>query len=331
MRDVTSVVDLPYVVAIDAGGTHTRVGCFGPDGTLLGVAAGNGGSPNHNDDGAQQVSTTVRRAINGAGLDPAAALGVGAGVAGFGFGARALSADGFLDLPELACPKLLVNDAVIAHRGALLGRPGVIVVAGTGSMILGITDSGEQIPSGHLEHYAGGARHLVFDAVQQLLLGRAVEQDAELVAAVLDHWQVPTVAALRRRLVDQSEADRNEVKRKYGALAPIITGAVDRSPLAATAVSALATRTAEGVRLLAPLIGTDPVPVTLTGSLATSAGFVSRFDAAVGQEGPAITLVPAALDPLRGAALMAYELIGLTVDEALVNRLGTATARPVPA
>jgi len=306
----------PYVIAIDAGGTHTRVGCFGPDATLLGSATGRGGSPNHNHDGAQRIGETVRRAIAESGLDPAAAQCVSAGVAGCGLGEReAADPDIFLDLPELGCPKILVNDAVIAHRGALLGRPGVIVVGGTGSMILAITEAGEQIESGRLEHYAGGARHLVFDAIQRILLGRAGDQDAGLVGAILDHWQVATIGDLRRRMVDQDGLDRNEVKRKYGDLAPLITGAADSSPLAAAAVATLATKTADGVRLLSPLIGTDPVAVALVGSVATADAFVERFAAAVAQESPSITIVPAALDPLRGAALMAYEQIGWTTAD----------------
>jgi|GEM_PF-596541 glucosamine kinase len=342
LRHVIIADRTPFVVAVDAGGTHTRVGCFAVDGVLLGSATGPGGSPNHNHDGTEQVAATIGRAISSAGLDPAAALAVGAGVAGFGFGARPQDADGFLDLAGSGCPKVLVNDAVIAHRGALLGRPGVIVVAGTGSMILGITQSGEQIPSGSLEHYAGGARHLVFDAIRRILLGHAGGPDAALLTAVLDHWRVSSIGQLRRAIVDQAELDRNEVKRKYGELAPVITGAVDSSPLAAASVDALAVRTADGVRLLAPLIGTDPVPVVLIGSLATARGFADRFEGALigevaqgmGQEDPAITVVPAALDPLRGAALLAYELAGLPVDEALLAQLGSPGAvgtEPLPA
>lgn len=321
----------PFVVAIDAGGTHTRVGSFGTDGTLLGSAFGSGGGPNHNDDAAEQVSATVRRCLTQAALDPAAALGVAAGVAGVGFGARTDLLDSFLDLPDLACPKLVVNDAVIAHRGALLGRPGVIVVAGTGSMVLGITEAGAQIPSGGLEHYAGGARHLVFDALHRVLLGDAVAEDAELVRAILGHWEVPTIVELRQRMVDQATGDRQEVKRKYGALAPLITGAVDTSPLAAAAVAALATRTAHGVRLLAPLVGTDPVMVALAGSVAEAPGFVARFEVAVRQQDPVIALVPPALDPLRGAALMAYELTTVALDEPLIARLTDGAGQPVPA
>jgi glucosamine kinase len=323
--DVTTAVQRSihsrFVVAIDAGGTHTRVGCFGLDGSLLGSATGTGGGPNHNDDAAAQVSAAVGRAIAVANLDPADAAAVAAGVAGFGFGERADLAGSFLDLAGLSCPTMMVNDAVIAHRGALLGLPGVIIVAGTGSMILGITASGEQIPSGLLGHYAGGARHLVFDAMHRVLLDTAADDDADLIRLILEHWQVADVSDLRRRMVDLNEVDRNEVKRRYGALAPVVMSAADTSPLAAAAVAALAGRTADGVRLLAPLIGTDPVEVALAGSLATAPAFVRRLESQLCQDATKTRIVPPALDPLQGAAVIAYELAAVPVDDGMIARL----------
>jgi glucosamine kinase len=57
----------------------------------------------------------------------------------------------FFEGATLICPRQVVNDAVIAHRGALAGAPGVIVVAGTGSMIAAITDDGTVLESGRVE------------------------------------------------------------------------------------------------------------------------------------------------------------------------------------
>ena len=108
-------------------------------------------------------------------LEPADAVGMAAGMAAIhrvgsdrGSGVNDW-AERYLSLPSLTCPRTIVNDAVTAHRGALLGRPGVIVVAGTGSMILAITEDGRQVESGQLQHYAGGARHLVLGTLQLIL------------------------------------------------------------------------------------------------------------------------------------------------------------------
>jgi len=63
----------------------------------------------------------------------------------------------FFQVPGLACERLILNDAVVALRGALVGGPGIIVVAGSGSMILAIDDEGFEVESGQFEHYAGAA------------------------------------------------------------------------------------------------------------------------------------------------------------------------------
>src|SRR4051794_19104292 len=185
----------PFVIAVDAGGTHTRVGCFGLDGTLLSVSHGRGGSPNHNDDAAENVASTLITALESAGLDPADAVGLAAGMAGIsrtgsnrGNGLNDW-ADGYFTMASLDCPRTIVNDAVIAHRGALVGEPGVIVVAGTGSMILAITEDATEIESGQFEHYAGAARHLVFDVMHRILSPATDLEGDELVPRILDHWQ----------------------------------------------------------------------------------------------------------------------------------------------
>lgn len=40
------------------------------------------------------------------------------------------------------CLKQHVNDAVVAHSGALLKDPGIIVISGTGSIIYALTEEG---------------------------------------------------------------------------------------------------------------------------------------------------------------------------------------------
>ena len=120
--------------------------------------------------------------------------------------------------------------------------------------------------------------------------------------------------------------DYNDVKRRYGGLAPAITAAVDDSPLADAAVTRLAEKTAVGVRLLAPLISTSAVPVALAGALATSAEFADRITRLLtASSEPSITIASAALDPLGGAALMALQSVGVAITPELVRRLQVST------
>lgn len=308
------------MIAVDAGGTHTRVACFGLDGTALSAATGGGGSRDHDDDAARNVTDALTRCLDSAQLDPADAVGLAAGMAavhrvGSNQGDSASEwTEAYFALPGLACPRVIVNDAVTAHRGALLGQPGVIVVAGTGSMILASTETGLEVESGEFEHYAGGARHLVFDAIQQVVAGAAGPADADLVDAMLAHWEATDLDRLRYTLLGMAALDRNDVKRRYGAFAPTITALADRSPIADRALRRLTDKTARGVGVLTPLFAADPVSVSTTGSLATDPDFAARLADSLADQ-PRVRLVPAALGPLAGAALLAYEAAGLVDDQ----------------
>ena len=324
-----TIEDDRFVIAADAGGTFSRVGCFSLDGRLLSSAMGEGGSPYHQgDDAAANVADTTVRALAGGGLDAANAVGLVAGLAmvsrpgsNQGDGDNDWARD-FFRVPGLKCERIIVNDAVVAHRGALLGKPGVMVVAGTGSMVLAIDEAGNEVESGQFEHYAGAARHLVFEAVQLILTGSATTADADFVAAVARYWDAEDVTSLRRVLLGLTGTDPMEVRHRYGKLAPVVTGAADTSPLADRALRHLADRTARGVRLLAPLVGDEIVSVSTTGGLATTPTFTRRLEESL-SESPAapVTLVPAALDALRGAAVIAYQRAGIVIDQDLIARL----------
>ena len=320
-----------FVIAVDSGGTSTRVACYDLHGALLSRADGPGGAAHHDDDAATNLAKTITTALHQGRLHPQDALALAVGVAGIARpgsnqgGGSAQWAASFYPLPLLHCPKVFVNDAVTAHRGALLGQPGIVVVAGTGSMVLAIDEDGTEVESGQFEHYAGGARHLVFELVHQLLLGRATPADDPLLARVLAHWGVSDLSALRGALLAHAQVHPNEVKRRYGQLAPTVTALADTSPLADRALRTLTDATATGVLLLAPLAGPAPVPVALTGSLACDPAFATRLQHSLQVPGaPRTRLVPATLGPLGGAALLAYQHAGTTPTDDVVERLRTS-------
>lgn len=94
-------------------------------------------------------------------------------------------------------------------------------------MVAAVTADGTVLGSGRFQHYAGGARHLVFDVMHRILLGDHVDADRKLVEAVLAWWDARDVADLRRIVLGLGSLDYNDVKRRYGGLAP-------RSPLPRT-------------------------------------------------------------------------------------------------
>lgn len=136
---------------MDAGGTRTRVGCFDLRGERSSGATGPAGAWHHDDDAVEHLRQTVTEALRAGGLRGSSALALVAGVAGLGRrgGDRSREwAGSACSLPELRCPQVFADDAATAHRGALLGEPGVVVVAGTGSMVLATTPDGTEVENG---------------------------------------------------------------------------------------------------------------------------------------------------------------------------------------
>ncbi len=298
-------------MVVDAGGTAPRVGCYTLDGTLLSCATGAAGAAHHDDDAARGLTAGV--------------AGIGRPGSNQGVGRDGAWAASFYPLDLLDCPRTFVNDAVVAHRGALLGQAGIVVVAGTGSMVLAIDKNGAEVESGQFQHYAGAARHVAFDVVHQVLAGRAEPADGELVTRILGHWGAADVDALRRALRQREDASPHDVKRAFGNVAPVVTELADTSPLADRALRRLAEITADGVLLLAPLLQRTPVPVSLAGSLALDPAFSTRLAVALDVPGATpVRVVPPALGPLAGAGFLALRRLGAPLGPEVVRRLGSS-------
>ncbi|MBK0331607.1 hypothetical protein I8D64_09355 [Brachybacterium sp. MASK1Z-5] len=318
----------PFVIGIDAGGTHTRVGLFDLSGGLLGFATGSGGGPHHNDDARQNIHDTILAAGADARRDPRQARALVAGIAGINRESSNQGQDhgdvveSLVDIGGISGSIRVVNDAISAHRGALAGGPGIIVVAGTGSMILAVADDGAETESGQFQHYAGAARHLVHDVVQRILIGDVDEGDPVL-DRVYGHFGASGRSELREVVLGLNSNAPNESKRRFGALAPAVTEMIDSSALAQSAAIRLCERTALGVGLLMPSIHGASIPVACAGSLANDPAFRGllqrSLDRLPGPQQP--TLVSARLDPVRGSAILALESAGAPVNEKVLGLL----------
>ena len=152
--------ELPYSLGIDAGGTRTRCVLVGPDGAI--VARGAAGAANHRTSGegaaVAAVRASVREVLRAAGHDtggPVRLQAVGLGWSGLespGDPERARTIVG----PVIEAARyVLDSDVVAAHVGAHRGGPGVLVEAGTGSIVLGVTQDGTRTRVGGWGHRFG--------------------------------------------------------------------------------------------------------------------------------------------------------------------------------
>ena len=175
-------------VGVDAGGTATRA-LVSSNGHPAGAAEGAGANATTlgTDDAADAILTVVRKAL--AHRRPAAVV-VGAA----GAGRRSVSAE-LEELIAAAFPAARVSvgdDAVIALRAAIPAGPGVVLIAGTGS--IAYAENGERRARigglGYLAGDEGSAYAIGLAAVRlygRVLDGRArADETTDLVARALD-------------------------------------------------------------------------------------------------------------------------------------------------
>jgi N-acetylglucosamine kinase-like BadF-type ATPase len=190
------------VVGVDGGATKTRAAVIGPDGRMLGYATAASSSAYHREpeEAAAVVITAVRQALATAGRPgPAAALGAGlAGADDPALRVRLLKA---LGDARLARAVTVEHDAAAALAGGLALEPGVVVIAGTGSVAFGTDASGRRAR-------AGGWGPLLDDEGSGHAIGRAVLRAAmrahdgrgeptALAEAVAHRYGLASLAALK--------------------------------------------------------------------------------------------------------------------------------------
>jgi glucosamine kinase len=318
----------PIVVGVDGGGTHTRVMLTDLHGCVLSSTEAGGSNPNHQRHGAEHVQAALRQALETAGIAPDQVIALVAGFAGLDAPEDQVWADQFTALPGLACPRIHVNDAVIAHAGALRSQPGIIAVSGTGSIVLGVTPDGQQIRNYDFHHYApSAARFLSYETVFRIIAGEWDDTDRPLVDAVLSFWQASDTTALSQLGARGFVEDRRERNARFGQMAERVTWAAAAGvPLAGAVCREAAQALARSIRLVGACFPPGRVPVALVGSVARSAFFEQAVILTLGQsQNRDYQVVEPALSSVQGAVLMALEEVGKRVDDALVATL-TASA-----
>ncbi|MDQ2731814.1 MAG: ATPase, partial [Armatimonadota bacterium] len=218
----------------------------------------------------------------------------------------------------LRCPRLHVNDAVVAHAGAFQSQPGIIAIAGTGSIVFGKTETGQHIRNFDFNHYAYcSALHLSYEAIHRLLAGDILPEDREFMDEVLAFWGAKAISELRERGVRGFVADDFECNRTFGDMAPLVTERARRgAPLARSVCDGAAEALGIGVRLVGACFAARTVRVALVGGVVKSdymQGAVARVLAKSREV--QYQLVEPAFPGEIGAVLMALEQQNVAMDE----------------
>jgi N-acetylglucosamine kinase-like BadF-type ATPase len=300
-------------LGVDGGQSGTTALIGDEDGRVLG--AGTAGPCNHvaTAEGRQKLV----RAVGGSVAEACAQAGLDAGAVRFAAACCGMSgspADKQAILSEILPAETLVttNDAVIALAGATAGEPGIITIAGTGSIAFGRNAQGRAARVGGWG-YIFGDEGGGFDIVRQAL--RAALRCEE-------GWGPPT--ALRGVLLEATgAADANTAmhlfytsdwpRSRVAALAPLVDeAAIEGDPIAADILH----NAAQQLALLASSVRRqlwkpgEPARVAWIGGAFRSRRLLERYRCLVELEEGNRT-GPPEYGPAAGALLEAYRAAGL--------------------
>ena len=322
------MTDRRIVIGMDGGGTTTRALAVDLTGRRLACALSGSASPSKSPQARDHVRQAILEVTAQAGRTLSDVAALVAGLAGLDDPEDQVWADDFTAFPEITGPRRHVNDAVVAHAGALESRPGIIAIAGTGSIVYGVTEAGEAVRNYDF-HCAPPtqARSLAYSTMHALLAGEAEAGDREFGSALLDFWEVGSLDALRALGRQGFVADRYERSRRFGEMAPLITAAAAQgAPLARRECDRAAEALARSIRLVGGCFAEEIVRVALIGSFlrspymqaATAQRIAKSSDKHYRIEEPAFS-------GEAGAALMALTMLGIALtDEVSAALRGTA-------
>lgn len=315
-------------VGFDGGQSGSRAVIADINGHVLGTGVGPAcdhiTNPRGREANAAAITGAIRAALANAGADAVDIEAVGLGLTS---APRELNVQPIFEsiVHEIARPKHIWvdHDAATNLAGATAGAPGVMVIAGSGSIAYGINASGD-------EGRAGGLGYLMGDEGSAWWIGITALQAAAAAADgrgpatailpfVLDHYDIPTIRHLHGILY------RDSFRR------PMVSGiTVDIVRLAATDAVAQGIVTEAGQRLgrmvLAavrqihtPGEATDVYP---TGGVFRAGEIVvAPFRETVVASWPEARLRAPQFEPVYGALIRGYQAAGIEMTAEMIANL----------
>ena len=316
-------------IGVDGGGTNTRVLTCNADGHVTG--AGLAGSTNRNHHTRQEVRSNLRQALLYAtGGNPLKDAVIYMGMCGVSTDAdRDDIASIAREIPEVGSSAKIVveNDARIGLTGGLSGRPGMVLIAGTGSACLGVSATGQS-------WWCGGWGALADDSGSAPWIGlRAIQtavraQDGRTCPTLLRDL-VFDFLELRdpRELIDRVH-NRGLSREEMGRLAPRVIAAAEQGDPASgrivhdatSELSLLVSTTAK------KLFENLPCELILVGGLALSGPpFQTMLLDRIKQDTTSVQAREPEMTPVQGAVLEAFRADGVAWTDSILNELRRST------
>lgn len=294
---------MKFAAGIDGGGTSTKLICRAADGTVIDERKFGPFNINSiGEDGLRALLAEMVGHLRSLGECEAICIGAaGTGNARVRDVVRETMAEAGVGKWKL------LADYDIALHGALSGRPGIAVIAGTGSVCIGRNAAGKTVK-------VGGWGHLIGDEGSGYSLGR----DAVMaVTREIDGYGIPT--SMREALKEHFDPNvRSEVvsyvyggdKSRVAALAHIVLSEAGRGDKAALDILDRNVRELKVlVQAVYSMLGFEKAELALLGGLMDSPLFRERFVSHTQQENSGIKCVAPAHSAAVGAVMLAEEML----------------------
>ena len=294
---------MAHFLAIDGGGTTTTC-ALADDKTVL--ARVTTSASNIIRVGEEQARTAlhsaIRQACSAARVNPADVTRTCAGVAG---GARPEIANKVqqMILEVAGGPVKVVGDMIIALEAAFEGGPGVIAIAGTGSITFGRNAQGKTWRAGGWGYAIsdeGSAHWIGRTALRFALRARDEGHDTELLAEIMQALNVAEFEAL----VQAANAPGCD----FAALAPAVVNLAEKDQFARGVIAFAAKELAELADIVIRRIWDvkQHVPVATSGGVFRNSALLRElFYNELRELWPAVTPIEREVEPVNGALFIA--------------------------
>ena len=215
------------------------------------------------------------------------------------------------------------NDCENALAGALPGRPGINVIAGTGAISYGVNETGNSARVGGWHHHLGGDEGSAYWLGWRLLKAFERQSDGRddrtlLYTEIRKKLELDSDEEMITKVVEEWDLDR----AKIAALAPLCEYLYDHNdPCGIKIINDAAKELADLAIAVKKRVGFDgPVMVSGTGGIFNLGERILKpfcdITAANGME-----YVPPALSPSCGAVILAMKMDGLEINNNRVKEM----------
>ncbi len=323
---------MDLIIAVDAGGTKTECLIGTTQGEILAKSVS--GPANYQLVGGDGMLRTVSELLRTAdGHYSSAKRGfevMWVGVAGIDRSGEREQVTRALQALGVSRRVVVDNDATIALASGTMGGPGIVVVAGTGSIAFGINENGKRARAGgwgYILGDEGSAYHIgrmALSAVTRAADGRG--RPTLLSQAIIDHFRIESIDGLVR-LAYTDKLGRRDIANLSVIVAEAAT---EGDEIAKTILNLAGAELGTAAGAVAKTLGMERTafPCVTTGGVFKSGNEVSQaLMRELAKAAPLSRLTKPEFPPVAGAYFLGIRELGQGIDEKVIQHARASLER----